>query len=150
MIWKETKQQPGTAGPGNMLGCCLICFHFLWDIHPIRPVEDSCNLPFPWCDHLCILTCQSEQTELGVTVSEKISKNLYLSSACKFQNHNVPAHVSQFLTGWEMIHLLMQLNLSPSLCPAPARGREARKHNPSIASRPIWVQWSAVRVTLFR
>ena len=21
-IWKETKQQPGTAGPGNMLGCC--------------------------------------------------------------------------------------------------------------------------------
>ena len=27
MIWKETKQQPGTAGPGNMLGCCLISFH---------------------------------------------------------------------------------------------------------------------------
>ena len=28
--WKETKQQPRTAGPGNMLGCCLISFHFLW------------------------------------------------------------------------------------------------------------------------
>ena len=28
-IWKETEQQPGTAGPGNMLGCCLISFHFL-------------------------------------------------------------------------------------------------------------------------
>ena len=28
-IWKETKQEPGTAGPGNMLGCCLIYFHFL-------------------------------------------------------------------------------------------------------------------------
>ena len=27
--WKETKVQPGTAGPGNMLGCCLISFHFL-------------------------------------------------------------------------------------------------------------------------
>ena len=27
--WKETKQQPGTAGPGNMLGCCLVSFHFL-------------------------------------------------------------------------------------------------------------------------
>ena len=29
--WKEIKQQPGTAGPGNMLGCCLIYFHFRWD-----------------------------------------------------------------------------------------------------------------------
>ena len=36
--WKECKQQPSTAGPGNMLGCCLIYFHFLWAIHPIRPV----------------------------------------------------------------------------------------------------------------
>ena len=24
--WKEAKQLPGTAGPGNMLGCCLISF----------------------------------------------------------------------------------------------------------------------------
>ena len=30
--WKETKQQPGTAGPGNMLGSCLVSFHFLWAI----------------------------------------------------------------------------------------------------------------------
>ena len=30
--WKETKMQPGTAGPGNMLGCCLVIFHFLWAI----------------------------------------------------------------------------------------------------------------------
>ena len=36
--WKEAKQLPSTAGPGNMLGCCLIYFHFLWAIHPIRPV----------------------------------------------------------------------------------------------------------------
>ena len=36
--WKEAKQLPGTGGPGNMLGCCLIFFHFLWAIHPIRPV----------------------------------------------------------------------------------------------------------------
>ena len=32
MLWKETKLQPGTAGPGNMLGCCLVSFHFLWAI----------------------------------------------------------------------------------------------------------------------
>ena len=31
-IWKETKQQPGTSGPGNMLGCCLFSFHILWAI----------------------------------------------------------------------------------------------------------------------
>ena len=43
------------------------------------------------------------------------------------------------IMGWEMIRLLMQLNLPPSLCPVPARGREARKRNPSNASLPIWV-----------
>ena len=35
---KETKQQQGTAGPGNMLRCCLVSFHFLWGIpwpHPV-------------------------------------------------------------------------------------------------------------------
>ena len=37
--WKETKLQPVTAEPGNMLGCSLISFHFLWAIHPIRPVH---------------------------------------------------------------------------------------------------------------
>ena len=31
-IWKETKQEPGTAWPGNRLGCCLVSFHFLWAI----------------------------------------------------------------------------------------------------------------------
>ena len=31
-IWKETKQQPNTAGPGNMLDCCLVSFLSLWDI----------------------------------------------------------------------------------------------------------------------
>ena len=46
-------------------------------------------------------------------------------------------------TGWEMIRLLMQLNPPPSICPVLARGREARKCNPSIASRPIWVDQKA-------
>ena len=30
--WKETKLQPGTAGPGIRHGCCLVSFHFLWAI----------------------------------------------------------------------------------------------------------------------
>ena len=29
---KETKLQPGTACPDNMLGCCFVSFHFLWAI----------------------------------------------------------------------------------------------------------------------
>ena len=30
---KETKQQPGTAGPYIILGCCLVSLRFLCDIH---------------------------------------------------------------------------------------------------------------------
>ena len=37
--WKETKQEPGTAGPGKMLGCCLISFHFLWAILSTSSVQ---------------------------------------------------------------------------------------------------------------
>ena len=36
--WKETKLQPGTAGPGNMLGCCFVSFHFLWAIICLQAV----------------------------------------------------------------------------------------------------------------
>ena len=36
--WREIKQQPGTAGPGNMLGCCLIYFHFRWGKLSMRTV----------------------------------------------------------------------------------------------------------------
>ena len=43
--WKEAKKLPGTAGPGNMLGCCLFFFHFLWAIHPIRPVNLESQIP---------------------------------------------------------------------------------------------------------
>ena len=32
---KETKQQPGTAGPANILGCCLVSLRFLCDIHSV-------------------------------------------------------------------------------------------------------------------
>ena len=38
-IWKETKQERGTVGPGNMLGCCLISLHFLWAILSTSTVQ---------------------------------------------------------------------------------------------------------------
>ena len=39
--WKETKQQPGTAGQGYILGCCLVSLRFLGDIHSIHPVQSG-------------------------------------------------------------------------------------------------------------
>ena len=47
-IWKETKQQRGTVGPGNMLGCCLIYFDFLWTILSTSTVQHwpSPRLPY--------------------------------------------------------------------------------------------------------
>ena len=38
---KETKQQPGTAEPGNMLGCWFNSFHFLWAILSTSTVQCS-------------------------------------------------------------------------------------------------------------
>ena len=35
---KERKQQPGPAGPCNILGCCLVSLRFLRDIHSIHSV----------------------------------------------------------------------------------------------------------------
>ena len=45
---KEIKQQPGKSGPGNMLGCCLLSFYFLWAINPIRPVVGAPHLEVQW------------------------------------------------------------------------------------------------------
>ena len=37
--WNETKQEPGLAGPGNMLACYIVSFHFLWAILSTSTVE---------------------------------------------------------------------------------------------------------------
>ena len=42
---------------GNMLGCCLVSFHFRCDIHPIRPVlQDENNLRFQLTGPLYTIT----------------------------------------------------------------------------------------------
>ena len=53
--WKENKQQPGTAEPGNRLGCCLVSFHFLWAILCPQAVK-----PIWLCRILDILSWQAE------------------------------------------------------------------------------------------
>ena len=37
--WKEIKQQPSMLPGPAVSGCCLVSFHFMWAIHPIRPVH---------------------------------------------------------------------------------------------------------------
>ena len=43
-IWKETKQHPGTAGPDNMLDCCLVSFHFLLAILSTSNVDHNSEI----------------------------------------------------------------------------------------------------------
>ena len=59
---KETKQQPGTAGQGNILGCCLVSLHFPCNIPSIHSVRYACipppssPQPFFLSPTLCIQT----------------------------------------------------------------------------------------------
>ena len=55
--WKEIKQQPGTAGPGNMLGSCLVSFHFLWAIlsASTSTVVAVADIECPNCSKLALL-----------------------------------------------------------------------------------------------
>ena len=43
--WEETKPQPSMLPSPAVPGSCLVSFHFLWAIHPIRPVQHvlTCN-----------------------------------------------------------------------------------------------------------
>ena len=53
--WKENKQQPGTTGPGNMLGSSLVSFHFLWAILCPQAVwkdQDQCS-DLELCSQFC-------------------------------------------------------------------------------------------------
>ena len=42
--WKEIKEQPSILPGPAVPGSCLASFHFLWVIHPIRPVVFSSNI----------------------------------------------------------------------------------------------------------
>ena len=85
--WREIQQQPGTAGPGNMLGCCLIYFHFLWGKLSTRTVL-STNV-FEMCS-LSISHPQRASTHLGrpsvrsTTLIEKVTPLSKLSCAGTF------------------------------------------------------------------
>ena len=88
--WKECKQQPGTAGPGNMLGCCLIYFHFLWAIHPIRPVQSKSELSRP------ILDINTVETAYKVYVCPR--GNLLYCRPYFISNLNISVNIAFLLT----------------------------------------------------
>ena len=67
--WKETKQEPGTTGPGNMLGCCLVSFHFLWAILSMSTVNHGRKGQMPLkaisISYLIILDSRSSSSNPG-------------------------------------------------------------------------------------
>ena len=72
--WKEIQQQPGTGGPGNMLGCCLISFHFRWgklSTRTVVKIYSSGSLRTEPLEHLhqkwvkfCLPLCLPENSSL--------------------------------------------------------------------------------------
>ena len=74
--WKEAKQQPGTAGPGNILGCCLIYIHFLWGKLSTRTVN-----PQYWLQ-IQNLETQFEAGLLGEGIEQSLDKHQDLGHYC--------------------------------------------------------------------
>ena len=123
-IRKETKQQPGTAGTGNMLGCCLVSFHFLWAILS----TSTEHTPARWW-HICTKDRHQSSCQASTKVHKERLPPEYFISVWIGRIFSALTE-SKYIMGWEMIRLLMQLNPPPSLCPVQARGRETRKRNP--------------------
>ena len=72
-IWKGTKQEPGTAGPGNMLGCCLVSFHFLSAILSTSTVSAFPTHPI----ERVVEPGKREQQDVGVERGEGRSERLH-------------------------------------------------------------------------
>ena len=69
-------KQPGTAGPGNMLGYCLVSFHFLWAILSTSTVHPS-NI---WESY-------SRAWELGCLSGRLLAQ--FVPELCPQRNHGI-------------------------------------------------------------
>ena len=79
-IWKETKQEPGTAGPGNKLGYCLISFHFLWVIlstSTVNPDQENSSYCSALTKHICTYLQKAKEinNSIGFLKSKKNNQN---------------------------------------------------------------------------
>ena len=94
--WREIQQQPGTAGSGNMLGCCLIFLHFLWGKLSTRTVYVThlrCTL---FLDH----SLHHDIPILHLPILQKSSYSLPHLGTCCHQNcmHRIPCKVREYNT----------------------------------------------------
>ena len=102
--WKEIKQQPGTAGSGNMLGCCLLSFHVLWAIHPIRPCTVEAPLAILWAIYGTLSTFSSPT--LCLKLGRQVSPSLEWTDPARqwTQRSGGPKSCgSKFCTGCKLI-----------------------------------------------
>ena len=156
--WRETKQQPSTAGPGNMLGCCLVPFHFLWAIlwpHTVKKEAILCSfkphrLFSDFSVAPLVLIGRFLNNGRGQVRGEDITVGKETTHApCMGLESKIPEVGEQELNRWEWKRLKGCVFLPPSVRPEPSRGREARKRNPSIPSIPTPVFSSVGRVCQF-
>ena len=66
---KETKEQPGTAGPDNILGYCLVSLCFLCNIHSIHHVVTYSSQRLGSLEHE-VVVLNSEITAAAAMASE--------------------------------------------------------------------------------
>ena len=96
-IWKETKQEPGTAQPGNMPGFCFVSFHFLWAIMSTSTVNKISKLNVALRNKVggCV------QAMHALTYALKLTIQTFSSDGSIFQNFwNVIILLLNFHTGW--------------------------------------------------
>ena len=91
---KETKHQPGTAGPGNILDCCLVSLCFLCD----TPYGSWMTNPHLCCVSMALMLWHKDETE--VTVEELQQLSSFLTSAgyndCTFAIQQTAAKIVCF------------------------------------------------------
>ena len=121
---RETKQQPSMLPCLAVLGCCLVSFHFLRDIHSIHPVHVASALmrarlwPPEWArgERVRFLKERERRRERG----EKLCNSPGYFSLSNERAHlppSLPPSALSFLCALHLAHLTILL--LPPLFPCP-------------------------------
>ena len=111
MMWKETKQQLRPPGPNNILGCCLVSFHFLWAILSTSTVQKQVSI----VKIVCVKSMRKQEgngpIDLGVN-SIDINLGPKIGRRCKIENTglNLALVLAQKLDRKLARYFLCQLN----------------------------------------
>ena len=102
--WKETKLQPGTAGPGNMLGSCLVSLHFLWAIlypQAVQDVSSEMRLGFDDLDFKCSTLYPTLPGLMGIW-QKRLDSWARGTSQIKVNPTQVSAHLGHPVSGFSL------------------------------------------------